>query len=208
MMERNFLYYFIIALFIFGVMMLGKFLRKKLAKPEKNQGVQKRGKFDRFLFIFLTMIAIFSALLMVVGFVGQEVEMGIAFAVLTLIMVGALILIRNAHKMTYEENDERFILNMNKKRYEVYYENIIDWLPGFNEIRILDGTRENNKYIRVNIAILKPEILLRNILEQTEKGKFAIVSDFNQEDPLRKNEIINFLASNNYRYLVEDLIEE
>src|SRR5699024_7575335 len=132
---------------IFGVMMLGKFLRKKLAKPEKNQGVQKRGKFDRFLFIFLTMIAIFSALLMVVGFVGQEVEMGIAFAILTLIMVGALILIRNAHKMTYEENDERFILNMNKKRYEVYYENIIDWLPGFNEIRILDGTRENNKYI-------------------------------------------------------------
>lgn len=207
-MERNFLYYFVIALIITGAMALARFLRGKLAKPEEKQGVQKRGKFDRFLFIFLTMIAIFSALLMVVGFVGQEIEMGIAFAILTLIMVGALILIRNAHKMTYEENDERFILNMNKKRYEVYYENIIDWLPGFNEIRILDETREDKKYIRVNIAILKPEILLRKILEQTEEGKFANGTAVDPNDFSRKHEIIHFLEDNNYRYLVEEYRRE
>ncbi|WP_231634400.1 hypothetical protein [Salinicoccus sp. YB14-2] len=49
--------------------------------------------------------------------------------------------------MSYQENDEYFILKAKNKKYYVLYEYIIDWQPSYNEIKVLDESRADGKYI-------------------------------------------------------------
>ena len=183
-------------------------IRNRLAKPKYKKEVQTPGLFDNFLLKLLTFLAIFSALLMILGFVIQETEMTIAFLVLTIIFTGIVMVLKRQYDISYQENSEYFILKAQQKEYKVFYENIVDWQPAFNEIRVLDETNLDNEYIRVNIAMLKPEILLRKIAEMTFEGKFYSFDDEYFEDPTREYQITNYLIQNNYGYLIEDYVEE
>lgn len=183
-------------------------IRNKLAKPKYKKNIQTPGLFDHFLLKLLTFLAIFSALLTVLGFFIQETEMTIAFLVLTVISTGIVMVLKRQYDISYQENSEYFILNAQQKEYKVFYENIVDWQPAFNEIRVLDETNSDNEYIRVNIAMLKPEILLRKISEMTFEGKFHSFDDEYFEDPTREYQITNYLIQNNYGYLIEDYVEE
>ena len=81
---------------------------------------------------------------------------------------------------------------------------MIDWQPSFNEIEILTENKIDDKYIKINIAIFKPEILLTRIIEMTAKGQFTNLDQAIIDDPLRETELYHFLKDYNYDYLVED----
>jgi|SRR5690625_125225 len=183
-------------------------IRNKLAKPNHTKNVQTPGKFDHFLLKLLTFIAILSAIFMIIGLFIRETEMTIAFLVLTLVFLGIVWFLKSKYDISYQEDSESFLLKTKKKEVQVFYKDIIDWQPGFNEIKILDETKPNNEYIRVNIAMLSPKILLRKIVEMTFEGKFYRAEDDYSEDPTRQYEIVNFLTSNNYGDLVEDYMDQ
>lgn len=183
-------------------------IRHKLAKPKQTKNVQTPGKFDHFLLKLLTVITIFSAIFTIIGLAIRETEMTIAFLVLTLIFMGIVWLLKSKYNISYQEDSESFLLKTKKKEVQVFYKDIIDWQPGFNEIKILDETKSDNKYIRVNIAMLKPETLLRKIVEMTFEGKFYNPDEDYSMDPMRENEILNFLIMNHYDELIEDHLEK
>lgn len=207
-MNNSILRFVFIPLFIFIIYWLTSAIRNKLAKPQYKEEVQTPGLVDNFLLKLLTVIAVFSALLTVLGFFIQETEMAIAFLVLTVIFTVIVLFLKRQYDISYQENSKYFILKAQQKEYKVFYENIVDWQPSFNEIKILDKTKSDNKYIRVNIAMLKPEILLRKIAEMTFTGKFYSLDDEYLEDPTREYQITNFLIENNYGYLIEDYVEQ
>src|SRR5699024_12275748 len=96
---------------------------------------------------------------------------------------------------SYEENFEYFILICRNKENQVFYENIIDWQPSFNEIKILDKTKSDKKYIRVNIKFFKPEIMLRKMADMAFDGKLNTI---NTEETNRKNNTIYYLVDTYY----------
>lgn len=207
-MNNNFFSFIIIPIIVLTVMAIARFIRKKMAKPDYQEEVQTPGKFDNFILKFITGLTIFSGLLAILGAVIREIEMAIVFLVLTLIFLGIVLILRNAYDLSYQETDEYFILKVKNKEYKVFYENIIDWQPSLNEIKILDESRADGEYIRVNISMFKPEILLQKIVEMTFTGKFQRLDDnFVDEDPMRENEIVNYLIHSNYSYLIDDHLE-
>lgn len=205
-MDENIFRFIMIPLIIILVSGISRFMRKKLVKPETVDGIQSPGKFDKLIMKLMVALTIFSFVFTILGAMMREMEMTIVFLVLTLIFVGIVLLLRNEYKMTYEENDDFFILNAKNKHYQVYYKNIVDWHPSLNEIKILDETRPDQKFIRVNIAMIKPEKLLRKMVEMTFNGKFSHTDFIDPADPNRENEIVNFLIQNNYEYIVEDYV--
>lgn len=200
MNETSFRY--VIPILVIVIAGLMRALRNRFYKPKYEDNVQKPGNLNRFiqnLFIFLTvMMFFFSAL----GLMMQDTEMTIVFAVVGLIFLVITLALRRAHMISYEENEEYFILKNKGKTYKVFYKDITDWQPAYNEIEILDETQLEEQYIRVNISIFKPEILLRKIADMAMEGKF------NQESQFRQIETIDFLQHNNYGYLVEDYLEQ
>ena len=206
-MNENFFRFILIPLIVLTVSVLARFIRNKFAKPKYEDNIQKPGKFDGCLQRIIQTITVISGIFAVLGLIAGEMEMGIVFSVMTLIFLGIIFLLKREYNLTYEENEEYFVLNHKNKEHKVYYENIVDWLPSFNEISILDKTKEDQKYIKVNVAMIKPEILLRKIAEMTFDGKFPHRNhlDPNDPDPMREHEIINFLNGYDYGYLVEDL---
>lgn len=208
-MNNNLFTFIFIPIIIIALMTLSKYIRKKFAKPNDEKGVQKPGKFDTLLLTFITVLTVFSGLFTLLGAVLREVEMTIVFLVVTLVFTGIVWLLRREYDMTYQETTDYFILNVKKKEYKVFYENITDWKPDYKEISVLDGSRPGADYINVNVAMLKPEILLGKIAEMTFDGKFQRVhSNLLGEDPMRKQEIVTFLKNYGYDYLVEDSIEK
>lgn len=195
----------LIPITVLAVMGVARYIRKKMAKPDRQEDVQTPGKFDHFILKFFVVLTALSALLIILGLVIGETGMAITFLVITLAFSGVIMILRREYDMSYQENSEYFILKAKGKEYKVSYENIVDWQPSFNEIKILDETRADEEYISVNIKILEPEILLQKIVEMTFAGKFQHFDS--GVDPMRENEIINYLAENNYRYLVEDYVE-
>jgi hypothetical protein len=200
--------FIILPLFLFITYWLALKIRGKLAKPKYEDEVQTPGGFDTFLLKVLTVLTVFSGIFTILGIAMQETEMAIVFLVLTVIFAGIVLLLRRQYDMSYQENNDYFILNAQKKEYQVYYDDIVDWQPHLNEVRVLDESREDEEYIRVNISIFKPEILLRKIAEMTFEGKFYTLDDFYFDDPTREYEVINYLTQNNYSYLIEDYIDE
>jgi hypothetical protein len=208
-MNNNFFSFVLIPIIVLTAMAVARYVRHKRAKPEQNEGVQRAGKFDIFLKRLITGVAIFSGFFTLLGVVMGEIEMTIVFLVMTLIFTGIVFLLRREYNMSYQENDEFFLLEVRGEEYKVFYKDIVDWQPSFNEIEVLDETRADGKYIRVNIAIFKPEILLQKIVEMTFAGKFSYFEPgVLQGDPMRKDEIVNYLMDNNYSYLVDDYVEK
>lgn len=192
----------IIPVIVLGMMTVMRLIRWKAAKPKYEGNTQKPGTFDGCILKLITLLTVFSALLMVCGIIIGEIEMVIACLIMTLIMAGAVVILRHAYKISYEENEDYFILETKRRKYQVAYKDIIDWRPGFNEIHVLDDAHTDEKYIKVNIAMLKPEMLLWNIGIMTLDGKFRIDDDL---DPDRENEFMNFLNHNGYAHLAEEL---
>lgn len=201
-MNNEIIRFLLIPIIIFIVVIVVNYIRNKIYKPKYKDNVQKPGKFGTFIVRFLIFLECFIILFTVIGILSKEKEMALVFGVMALIFLVAIIIVKRAYDTSYEENTEYFILKLRDKEYQVYYENIVDWQPSYNEIAILDETRSDKKYVKVNIRIFKPEILLRNIADMGFAGKF------NELDHNREFETVYYLVDNYYGYLVEDYVKE
>lgn len=174
-------------------------------KPKYENKVQRPGKFQKFIMYLLMFVGVFSLFVSVAGFLAKVTEMALAFGVIAVVILASVILLKRAYNTSYEENFEYFILISGNKENQVFYENIIDWQPSFNEIKILDKTKSDKKYIRVNIKFFKPEILLRKMADMAFDGKFNTI---NPKDPNRKIDTVYYLVDNRYGYLVGDYVDK
>lgn len=201
--------YIFIPIIILILSLLSRTVRNRFVKPKvASDGVQTPGGFDRFLLNLITGLTIFAGLMAILGAIMREAEMSIVLAVLTVIFLAILMWLRYEYKMTYQENDDFFIYTHKKKEYKVYYDNIDNWAQGHNEIKISDETQPDKKFIRVNIAMIKPNILMRKIADMTFSGKFEASGGIDHSDPKRQHEILNFLIQNGYGHLVKDYVKQ
>lgn len=167
--------------------------------------IQRPGKFQSFIMYLLMLIGILSLFGSVLGFLTKEIPMALSFGVIALLFLAIVPILKREYNTSYQENVEYFILTFRNEEHQVFYENIIDWQPSFNEIKILDKTKADNKYIRVNLKFFKPEILLRKIVDMALDNKFSTV---NPGDPNRKIETVYYLVDYRYGYLVEDYVDK
>lgn len=128
-------------------------------------------------------------------------------------MASLVFFTRRKFKAYYEETADYFLLGGHLRRkhhlaYHVYYENITDWVPLPKKIGVLDKTRTDNKYIYINFAFAKPEILLRELKEMTFSGKFNQTDSSQSDDPNREQEFMDHLRKNRYGHLVEEFLKE
>lgn len=201
--------YIFIPIIILVLSFLSRAARNRFVKPKvASDGVQTPGGFDRFLLNLITGLTVFAGLMAILGAIMRETEMSIVFAVLTVIFLAILMWLRYEYNMTYQEHDDFFIYTHKNKEYKVYYDNIDNWAQGHNEIKISDETQSDEELIRVNIAMIKPNILLRKIADMTFEGKYEYPGPIDSPDPKRQYEIVNFLIHNNYGHLVEDYAEQ
>ena len=141
---------------------------------------EKLEKMIRYILLFLTRLLL---LLAVLGILTKNKEMALVCEGLVFFFLVIVIILKHAQDTSYQENSEYFILKSGKKANQVFYKDIIDWQPSFNEVTILDKTKEDAKYIRVDVKIFKPEILLREIADMAFEGKFQDLDPFNTENP-------------------------
>lgn len=208
-MDTTFLRFIAIPIIIIVLSSLARVVRNKWVKPKTEGDVQKPGRFDGCLVKIIQGVTVFAAIFAVIGFIGGEMEMGIVFSVMALIFGGIVLLLKREYNISYQENNEYFVLNHKNQEYKVFYENIVDWIPSYNEISILDKTKEDQKYIRVNVSMVRPEILLSKIADMTFDGQFTQVNNpIDPNDPTREYELIHFLDRYNYGYLIEEQPEK
>ena len=173
-------------------------------RPKYEGNVQKPGTLEGFitkLFVFLTVFAVFFTF---VGVFAKESEMALVFCCIAIFFFLITLLLKYGQDMSYVETEQYFIIRIRKKEYKVYYHDIIDWAPAFNEIAVFDETKANEGYIKVNIKLFKPEILLRKIADMAMEGKFNHLDSTHLVDQAREIETLNYLIDNNYGYLIED----
>jgi len=183
-------------------------MNNKNFKPKYENKTQKPGKFQKFIMYFLMFLDGFLILFSTLGFFMKEAEMALVFGGLALFFLAAVIFLKRAYNTSYQESAEYFILKSRNKEYQVFYENIIDRQPSLNEITILDKTKSDKEYIRVNIKFFKPEILLRKIADMAFDGKFNTLNPVYPGDSNREVETVYYLVGNRYGYLVEDYVEK
>lgn len=207
-MNNNIFTYFIIPALVIITIIITRYVRNKIYKPKYENNVQKPGKFQIFLVNFLVFLDGILLFFAVMGIMMKETEMALAFGGLALFFLVVILFLKRAYDISYQENDEYFILKTKNKEHKVFYENIIDWQPSFNEIAILDKTKPDKKYIRVNIRLFKPEILLLEIADMAFDGKFNNLDQTHTEDQNREVETVYYLVDNQYGYLVEDYVKK
>ncbi|MEG0678626.1 MAG: hypothetical protein RR439_02140 [Carnobacterium sp.] len=198
-MNDKMLTFFIITLTTIVISVIARYIRNKVYKPKYENGVQKPGKLEGFIITILILIATLLALMAVLG---------VSMKVLALFLFAIIVLLKQALKVSYQENTDYFILKSKNKEYQVFYENIVDWQPALNEIAILDKSRTDEKYVKINIKLFKPEILLRKIADRTFEGKLYSSDKDYLEGASKETEIVHYLVNNNYGYLIKDYIEE
>lgn len=194
----------VIPIIVLAVFISVQLLRQKIYKPEYESAVQKPGKWERAILFVIICINIISILGTIMGILIQETEMMLVFGVMTLFFSLIILVLRRAYNTSYQENKEYFVLHTHNKKYKVFYENITDWRPSYNEIAVLDASRSDGKYIRVNLKIFKPEILLRKMADMAFEEKFPTLDG---NDPYKTAETIYYIANYGYKYLVEDYLE-
>lgn len=207
-MNDNIITFLIIPVLVIIASAIGRYIRNKFYTPKYENKVQRPGKLERYIANFLVFLIVFLLFFTVLGIFMKETEMALVFGGLALFLLAVVIILKRAHNTSYQENDEFFIIKIRNKEYKVFYENIVDWQPSFNEISILDKTKSDKKYIRVNIKLFKPEILLRKIADMAFEGKFNNLNETYTEDPNREVETVNYLVNHQYGYLVEDYVKE
>lgn len=180
----------------------------KLHKPKRENGVQKPGKLTGFITNLLVVMSVLMVLLMVLGLLTKDLQFALISGGVSLFMFAIVVLLKHSYDTSYEESSEYLIIRNGKKQVKIFYENIIDWRPTFNEISILDKTKEDEKFVRINIVFFKPEILIRSLADMTFEGKFQTSDKKYFEDPKRERQLVAYLVNNNYAYLIEDYIDQ
>ena len=203
-MDSGIFTFAVIPIIVLAVFISVQLLRQKMYKPEYEGAVQNPGKWERVILFVIICVNIISILGTIMGILIQETEMMLVFGVMTLFFSLIILVLKRAYNTSYQENKEYFVLHTHKKKYKVFYENITDWRPSYNEISVLDSSRADGKYIRVNLKIFKPEILLRKMADMAFEEKFPTEDG---EDPYKKAETIYYIANYGYKYLVEDYLE-
>lgn len=203
-MDSNVFRFIIIPIAIISLTVVMRKVRNKVAKPKYEDNVQTPGKFEKVILWIIRIITLFSALFTIVGFIAGETEMGLVFLGLTLLMGGSAWLVKREYNMTYQESEEYFNLNSKGKEYKVYYDEIVDWVPGHNEILLYSKNKTDKKPIRVNVSIFQPVILLENIAQMTVAGRFQTNNEITPGDPNRVKELVHFLKSYGYVSIVEN----
>lgn len=206
-MDNNVFRLLMISATVIIISFIVNYVRTKIYKPTYESNVQKPGKMEGCIVKVLLFLDVFFLFFACLGVFMKEFEMAMVFGGLAVFMGAMTFIIIRAHNTSYEENDTYFILTIRNQEYKVYYENIVDWKPSYNEIALLDKTRSDREYIKVNIKIFKPEILLRKIADMAFAGKFCVQGGHSQ-DPYRKVETVNYIANHGYTYLVEDYLQE
>ena len=194
----------VIPIIVLAVFISVQLLRQKIYKPEYEGAVQKPGKWERTILIIIVLVNIIAILGTIMGMLFRETEMMTVFGVMTLFFSLIILVLKKAYNTSYQENKEYFVLHTHNKEYKVFYENITDWKPSYNEISVLDSSRLDEEYIRVNIKIFKPEILVRKMADMAIEDKFP-TEDGN--GPHKKAETIHYITNYGYGYLVEDYLE-
>lgn len=203
-MNESIVRWLVIPGIIFILFSIGQYLRRKIVKPSYKNDIQTPGKFDNCLLTIIKVITIIPFTVMLLGLITKESEMATVGAVLSLIFIGLIYFLKREYDMSYQENEEFFILKAKKKETKVFYDDIVDWQAGMNEISLLDGTNNSQKWVKVNISMLKPEILLKKIAKKTFDGQFSATDSSSLEDPNREQELINFYHFYGYDYLLDD----
>lgn len=194
----------VIPIIVLAVFISVQLLRQKIYKPEYAGTVQKPGKWERAILIIIVLVNIIPILGTIVGILVQETEMMTVFGVMTLFFSLIILVLKRAYNTSYQENKEYFVLHTHNKEHKTFYENITDWRPSYNEIAVYDSSRSDGKYIRVNLKIFKPEILLRKMADMAFEEKFPTEDG---SDPYKKAETIHYINNYGYGYLVEDYLE-
>lgn len=207
-MNNRILTFVIITVTTVILSLLAKYIRNKIYKPKYENGVQKPGKLEGFILKLLIVIAALLALMAVLGVSMKETEMAIASGALASFILAIVVLLKQSLKVSYQENENYFILRSKNKEIKVFYENIVDWQPALNEIAILDKSRSDKKYVKINIKLFKPEILLRKIADKTFNGELYSLNKDYLEGASKETEIVRYLVNNHYGYLIKDYIKE
>lgn len=193
---------------VIAMIVITRYIRNKFYKPRYENGVRSPGKLEKFvlnLFIFIDGLLVSMLLLNIFM---KDIEMVLVSGGLAVFIFAIILILKHAYRTSYQENAEYFILKSKKKEYHVFYENIIEWDSSFNEIGVLDKSKIDEDFIKVNIVIFKPEILLRKIADMTFADTFHSLDGTHLEDPHRKTELVNYLIYYNYGYLVNDYIKK
>ena len=134
-------------------------MKLRMHNPKIKDKVQKHGKLTSFITNLIIIIDVLMVLLLIIGLMGKELDLILISAGLVVLFTGIIIFLKHAYDTSYKETEEYLILKNGKKEQKVFYEDIVDWKPDFNEIRILDGSKKDGKFTRVNVKLFKPEIL-------------------------------------------------
>lgn len=183
-------------------------MSNKVHKPRIKDGVQTPGKATSVIRILLIAMDAVFIFMMVLGIVGKIKDLSLVAGGLAIFTTAIIFLLKHLYNTSYQEDDESLIIRNGKKEVKVYYDDIINWKPTYNEISVLDKTKEDEGYIRINIAFFKPIVLIRRLTDMTFEGKFHTSDQKYFEDPYRKREIVAYLVNNHYGYLIKDYIDQ
>lgn len=180
-------------------------VQRKASQGKFKQNVQKprqlKSFFTRVMMLLTILMGIFAALGAVMG----ELEMAIVFSVIFIMFTLFSYFMRRKFDMTYQETDDYFIFINKEDEYKVFYEDIVYWQWGINDLSVLDGTRADERNVHIRLDYFHPEILLRTLAEMTFDDKFPRRDeDVYTEDPMKKKEMIQFLHWTDYKYLIKD----
>ena len=193
----------ILALLI--IVSIAIWVQRKVSKGKFKQNVQKPRQLKSFFTRTMMFLTIFSGVIAALGAITGELEMAIVFSVMFIIFGVLSYFMRRKFDMTYQETDDYFIFINKEEKYKVFYEDIVYWRWGINELYVLDGTRSDEKNVRIKFDYFHPEILLRTLAEMTFDDKFPRRDDdVYTEDPMKKKEMIQLLHWTDHKYLIKD----
>ena len=147
-------------------------------------------------------------IMFILGIMAKETDMILVSGGLAIFTLAIIFFLKRAYDITYQENDEYFIVTSGKRKHHVRYDEIVNWKSTYNEMSVLDINQADEKFVRVNMKLFNPEILLREIADMTFSGKFKREKQSFVDDPYRELEIVNYLINMKYGYLIEDYIKK
>lgn len=183
-------------------------MNKRIHNPINKNGIQKPGKLTGYITKMIIIFDVLFFIILILGIIAKEKEMILVSGGLSIFTLGIIFFLKRAYDITYQETNEYFIVTSGKRKYQVRYDDIVNWKATYNEISVLDKNQADEKFVRVNMVLFKPEILLRKIADMTFHGKFKRQKDTFFKDPNRELEIVNYMVNMKYAYLIEDYVEK
>lgn len=183
-------------------------MKKRIHNPKTKNGIQKPGKLTGFITKIIIFIDVIFFIMFILGIMSKETDITLVSGGVALFILALIFFLKRAYDITYQENNEYFIVSSGKTSHQIRFADIINWKSTYNEISVLDKNQTDGKFVRINMVLFKPEILLRKIADMTFDGKFKREKETFVEDPNRELEIVNYLTNMKYGYLIKDYIEK